>query len=172
MEENVRTVTLNGNPLPLAGSELRVGQPAPNFALLANDLTAIKLSDFAGKVLVISTVPSLDTPTCDLETRRFNQEAASLSDDVRIITVSTDLPFAQIRWCVAAEVEDVLILSDHIDALFGLSYGVLIPGLRLLARVVFVVDPEGVIRYIQRVEELSEEPDYDAVIAAVKDCLA
>jgi thiol peroxidase len=119
-------------------------------------------------VVVISAVPSLDTPVCDMETRRFNSEAAKLSKDIVILTISMDLPFAQKRWCGAAGVDKVVTLSDHREAEFGNSYGVLIKELRLLARAVFVVDAEGVVRYVQLVKEVADEPDYDAVISAAK----
>jgi thiol peroxidase len=119
-------------------------------------------------VVVISAVPSLDTPVCDMETRRFNSEAAKLSDDIVILTISMDLPFAQKRWCGAAGVDKVVTLSDHREAEFGKAYGVLIKELRLLARAVFVIDAEGVVRYVQLVNEVAEEPDYDAVISAAK----
>ncbi|MBW2640150.1 MAG: thiol peroxidase, partial [Deltaproteobacteria bacterium] len=125
------------------------------------------LSSFRGKICVISSVPSLDTPVCDMETRRFNQEAGKLSAEVQMLTISMDLPFAQKRWCGAAGVDNVVTLSDHRNASFGTAYGVLIKELRLLARSVFVVDREGIIRYIQMVNEISEEPDYDAIMNAV-----
>ena len=168
MVERNEAVTMRGNPLTLVGNELNVGQPAPDVEVLDNDLNPIKLSNYRGKVCIVSTVPSLDTPVCDMETRRFNQEAADLGADVAILTISMDLPFAQKRWCGAAGVDSVVTLSDHRDATFGKAYGVLIKELRLLARAVFVVDKEGIIRYCQLVPEIAEEPDYDAVIAAVK----
>jgi thiol peroxidase len=167
MKERTGSITFQGNPLTLLGSELKVGDKAPDFELLDNDLGPVNLSSFGGKVCVISSVPSLDTPVCDMETRRFNEEAGKLGDHVSILTVSMDLPFAQKRWCGAAGVEKVTTLSDHRDAKFGENYGVLIKELRLLARAIFVVDQEGVIQYIQLVKEVTEEPDYDAVIAAV-----
>ena len=160
---------MRGNPLTLIGDELNVGDAAPDFEVLDNDLNPVKLSNYKGKVCIISTVPSLDTPVCDMETRRFNQEAANLDDDIVILTISTDLPFAQKRWCGAAGVDNVITLSDHRDAAVGDTYGVLIKELRLLARAVFVVDKQGVVRYIQLVKEIAEEPDYDAVIAAAKE---
>lgn len=169
MEERSGAVTMRGNPLTLLGKELKVGDAAPDIAVLNNDLAPVKLSAFRGSVCVVSTVPSLDTPTCDMEIRRFNQEAANLGPDVNILTVSTDLPFAQKRWCGAAGVDKVTTLSDHRDAAFGEAYGVLIKELRLLARAVFVVDKEGIIRYIQLVKEIAEEPDYDAVLSAAKE---
>lgn len=160
-------VTMKGNPLSLAGDELKVGQPAPDFEVLDNGLKPIKFSSYKGKVCVISSVPSLDTPVCDMETRKFNQMAVKLSSDVSILTISMDLPFAQKRWCGAAGVDKVVTLSDHRHAEFGNSYGVLIPELRLLARAVFVVDKKGVIQHIQLVREIAEEPDYDAVLQAL-----
>ena len=167
MEEHTGIVTMKGNPLTLIGKEVKVGNPAPDFEVLDNDLSPVKFSSFRGKVCVISSVPSLDTPVCDMETRRFNQEAARLSADVQILTISTDLPFAQKRWCGAAGVDKVVTLSDHRNASFGTAYGVLIKELRLLARSVFVVDREGIIRYIQMVKEITEEPDYEAIMDAV-----
>lgn len=168
MQERSAAVTLHGNPLTLVGKELSIGDAAPDLELLDNDLNPVKLSSFQGKVCVISSVPSLDTPTCDMETRRFNEAAGQLGDDVVILTVSVDLPFAQKRWCAAAGVENVVTLSDHRDAAFGEAYGVLIKELRLLARSIFVIDRNGSIQYIENVKELSEQPNYDAVLAAVQ----
>lgn len=167
MEERTGIITMHGNPLTLLGKELKVGDRAPDFELLDNDLKPVNFSSFSGKVCVISSVPSLDTPVCDMETRRFNEEAGKLGDHVAILTVSMDLPFAQKRWCGAAGVEKVTTLSDHRDAKFGENYGVLIKGLRLLARTVFVVDQKGVIQDVQLVKEVTEEPDYESVIASV-----
>jgi thiol peroxidase len=171
MEERSGAVTMRGNPLTLVGKGLNVGDPAPDVEVMDNDLNPVKLSSYRGKVCIVSTVPSLDTPVCDMETRRFNQEAANLGPEVAILTISTDLPFAQKRWCGAAGVDKVATLSDHREVAFGEAYGILIKELRLLARAVFVVDKEGVIRYIQLVKEIAEEPDYDAVIAAVKELI-
>ena len=168
MEERSAAVTLHGNPLTLLGTELKVGDAVPDVEILDNDLNAVKLSSFKGKICVISAVPSLDTPTCDMETRRFNEAAGKLGDDVVILTVSMDLPFAQKRWCGAAGVESVTTLSDHRDAAFGTAFGILIKELRLLGRSIFVLDRSGIIQYIQNVKELSEEPDYDAVIEATR----
>ena len=167
MIERAGIITMKGNPLTLAGKELKVGDIAPDFEVLDNDLAPVKFSSFRGKICVISSVPSLDTPVCDMETRRFNEEAVKLGENIQILTISMDLPFAQKRWCGAAGVHKVVTLSDHRDASFGTVYGALIKELRLLARIVFVVDGEGVIRYIQVVKEQSEEPDYDAVLEAV-----
>ena len=169
MVERNGAVTMRGNPLTLVGNELNIGEPAPDVEVLDNDLNPVNLSNYKGKVCIVSTVPSLDTPVCDMETRRFNQEAADLGPDVAILTISTDLPFAQKRWCGAAGVDKVVTLSDHRDATFGEAYGVLIKELRLLARAVFVVDKEGIIRYYQLVPEIADEPNYDAVIGAVKE---
>jgi thiol peroxidase len=168
MNERAGMITMRGNPLTLIGQEIKPGNPAPDFESLDNELTPVRLSSFRGKVVIISAVPSLDTPVCDMETRRFNSEAANLSEDIVILTISMDLPFAQKRWCGAAGVDKVVTLSDHREAEFGKAYGVLIKELRLLARAVFVVDAEGVVRYVQLVREVAEEPDYDAVISAAK----
>jgi thioredoxin-dependent peroxiredoxin len=171
MSERSGAVTFQGNPLTLVGSEVKEGNKAPGFELLNNDLSPVKLSSYQGKVVIISAVPSLDTPVCDMETRRFNEEASKLSGDVEVLTVSMDLPFAQKRWCGAAGVTHVTTLSDHRDAGFGQAYGVLIKELRLLARAVFVVDRQGVVRYVETVKEITNEPDYDKALAAVKNCL-
>ena len=169
MEERAGVITMKGNPMTLLGKELKVGEPAPDFEVLDNDLTPVRLSSFKGNVCVVSAVPSLDTPVCDMETRRFNEEAGNLGSDVRILTISMDLPFAQKRWCGAAGVDKVITLSDHRDASFGTTYGVLIKELRLLGRAVFVLDREGTIRYIQIVKEVTDEPDYDSVLKAVNE---
>lgn len=168
MKERTSMITMKGSPLTLIGEEAKVGDPAPDVEVLDNDLSPVKLSSFSGKICVISSVPSLDTPVCDMETRRFNEEAGKLGADVVILTISMDLPFAQARWCGLAGVDKVTTLSDHRDAAFGKAYGVLIKELRLLARAVFVVDREGRIQYIQLVRELTEEPDYEPVLDAVK----
>ncbi|KPK85057.1 MAG: hypothetical protein AMJ81_04220 [Phycisphaerae bacterium SM23_33] len=168
MMERAGAVTFKGSPLTLVGPELKPGEAAPDFRLLDNGLNEVSLSDFAGKRIVLASVPSLDTAVCDTETRRFNQLAADLGPNVVVLTVSMDLPFAQKRWCGAAGIERVVTLSDHRTAAFGAAYGVLIKQLRLLARAVFVVDAGGVIRYIQLVREMTEEPDYDAALKAVR----
>ena len=167
MEERTGIITMKGNGLTLVGHDPVAGETAPDFEVLDNGLAPVAFSSYRGKVRVISSVPSLDTPVCDMETRRFNQEAGDLGDDVVILTISMDLPFAQKRWCGAAGVDRVVTLSDHRGAQFGTSYGVLIKELRLLARAVFVVDREGVLRYRQIVKEVTEEPDYKAVLDAV-----
>ncbi len=169
MPERANLVKMGGKPVTLLGSELKVGDTAPDFAAVGNDLKPVTLSQFKGQVVVISSVPSLDTPVCDMETRRFNTEAASLGPNVVILTVSMDLPFAQKRWCGATGVDRVVTVSDHREAAFGLAYGVLIKEVRLLARAVFVVDRDGIIRYIQFVKETGTEPDYAPVLAAVEE---
>lgn len=169
MTERKDVIKFKGNPLILVGNELKVGDTAPEAEVLANDLSPVKLSGFRGKVCVICTVPSLDTPVCDIQTRKFNEQAASLGDDVVVLTISMDLPFAQQRWCGAANVENVQTLSDHHKAEFGTKFGVLIKELRLLARTVFVVDKKGIIRYIEIVDEVTNEPDYEAALSAVKE---
>jgi len=168
MQERDGIVTMKGNPITLMGTELQVGDKAPDFVAIDNDLNPVSFDSFRGKVCIVSSVPSLDTPVCDMETRRFNDEAGRLGDNVEILTISVDLPFAQKRWCGAAGVDRVQTLSDHRDAAFGQAYGVLIKDLRLLARAVFVVDNEGTIRYMELVKEIASEPDYDAVLKAVK----
>ena len=167
MAERPGVITMKGNPLTLVGQEVHVGDQAPDFEVLANDLSPFKLSSRKGKVVIICSVPSLDTPTCDIETRWFNEEAAKLGPNVVILTISMDLPFAQKRWCGAAGVDRVTTYSDHREAAFGQAYGVLIKELRLLARAVFVVDQAGTLQYIQVVKELANEPDYDEVLKAV-----
>lgn len=171
MDERTGAVTFQGNPLTLIGPEIARGQSAPDVELLANDLSAVKLSSLKGKVCIIAAVPSLDTPVCDMETRRFNEAAEKLGDKVVVLTVSMDLPFAQSRWCGAAGVGNVRTLSDHRDAAFGTAYGILIKELRLLARAVFVVDKQGVVRYTELVKEVTDEPDYDTALAAARSLL-
>lgn len=171
MGERAGAVTMKGNPLTLVGNEIKVGEKAPDFEVIGNDLSSVSLSSFQGKTCIISSVPSLDTPVCEIETMRFNNEAGSLSDDIVILTISMDLPFAQTRWCGAKGVDKVVTLSDHRDAAFGSAYGVLIKELRLLARAVFVVDKEGVVRYVELVKEIADEPNYGAVLEAAKGCV-
>jgi thiol peroxidase len=168
MKERKGLITMKGSPLTLVGNEVKVGEPAPDFEVIANDMSSVKLSSFKGKVCIICSVPSLDTSVCDMETRRFNEEAGKIGSDVVVLTISMDLPFAQKRWCGAAGVKNVQTLSDHRDASFGKAYGVLIKELRLLARAVFVLDRDGIIRYIQIVDELTNEPDYETALDAAK----
>ncbi len=168
MTERTGIITFKGNPMTLLGPELKVGDKAPDFTVADNGLAPVTLAGSAGKIRVISAVPSLDTPVCDTETRRFNQEAAALPDNVVVLTVSLDLPFTQKRWCGAAGIERVTTLSDYRDRSFGLAYGVVIKELMLLSRAIFVIDAANTIRYIQIVPEVTSEPDYAAVLKAVQ----
>ncbi|MBT1073683.1 thiol peroxidase [Geobacter grbiciae] len=168
MQERPGIITFKGNPMTLLGPALVVGDKAPAFTAVDTGLAPVSLADFAGKIKIISAVPSLDTPVCDTETRRFNQEAATLPDNVVLLTVSMDLPFAQKRWCGAAGIDRVKTLSDYRDRSFGLAYGVVIKELMLLSRSIFVIDATDTIRYIQHVPEVTSEPDYAAVLAAAK----
>ncbi|WP_339193213.1 thiol peroxidase [Aeribacillus sp. FSL W8-0870] len=160
-------VTFKGNPVTLLGNEVKVGDKAPDFKVLANDLSEVTLADTKGQVRIISVVPSIDTGVCDAQTRRFNEEASKL-DNVKILTISMDLPFAQQRWCGANGIENVQLLSDHRDASFGQAYGVLIKELRLLARAVFVVDSNDNVTYVEYVSEATNHPNYEAAIEAAK----
>lgn len=169
--ERKGVITFKGNPMTLLGPELKAGDRAPVFTVVDTALYPVTLGSYAGKIKVISAVPSLDTPVCDTETRRFNQEAAGLPDKVAVLTISLDLPFAQKRWCGAAGIDRVTTLSDYRDRSFGLGYGVLIKELMLLSRSIFVIDGSDTIRYIQHVPEVTQEPDYAAVLAAVKGLL-
>jgi thiol peroxidase len=167
MTERTGIITSRGNPVTLVGNEVKVGDKAPDFVALANDSSPVSFSSFRGKVCVLSSVLSLDTAVCNAETRRIDHEAERLGPDVTILTISMDLPFAQKRWADAAGMNRVQALSDHREASFGTSYGLLIKESRLLARAVLLVDREGIIRYIQLVKETSQEPDYDEVLSAL-----
>jgi len=166
MKERTGLVTMKGRGLTLVGNEVKTGQKAPDFEVVANDLSTVKFSSFQGKVCIISSVPSLDTSVCDKMTRRFNEETSALPEDVVVLTISMDLPFAQKRWCGAANIDKVQTFSDHRSASFGTAFGVLIKEIRLLARAVFVVDKDGTIRYMQIVGELTNEPDYQSALDA------
>lgn len=166
--ERPKATTMRGNPLTLLGPEHKSGDRLPEFTLVDNGLKPVTAADTAGKVRIFSVVPSLDTPVCDMQTRRFNEEAGKLSDRVKVITVSMDLPFAQKRWCGAAGVNNVQTLSDYQTGEFGLAMGTLIKELRLESRAIFVVDPQGTIRYVQYVPEIAEHPDYDKALAAAR----
>jgi thioredoxin-dependent peroxiredoxin len=161
------SITFGGNPVTLLGSEVKVGDKAPNFTVLANDLSPVTLEDSKGSVRLISVVPSLDTGVCDAQTRRFNEEAAKF-DNVQILTISVDLPFAQGRWCGAAGVDKVQTLSDHRDLSFGEAYGIAMQENRLLARAVFVVDSNDTVTYAEYVSEATDHPNYEAAIEAAK----
>ena len=168
MPELANLVTMKGNPVTLIGKEVQIGQSAPDCTLTANDLSDVKLSSFKGKKVVLSVVPSLDTPVCDLQTKRFNTESAKFDKDVVVLTISMDLPFAQKRWCGATGSKNVQTLSDYRSAAFGEAYGVLVKGLRLLTRAIFIVDAKGTIRYKQIVNEITTEPNYTEALTALK----
>jgi thiol peroxidase len=167
MVKRTGVITFGGNPVTLAGNEIKVGAKAPDFYALNSKLQPVKLSDFDGKVRIISVFPSIDTPVCAAQTRRFNVEAANLGD-VQILTVSCDLPFALGRFCAAEGIDKEITLSDHKELDFGLKYGFAIDELRLLSRGVVGVDNDGVVKLVENVKEITEEPDYDSAIEAVK----
>ncbi|WIV20648.1 thiol peroxidase [Paenibacillus polygoni] len=170
-QERSGVATFKGSPLTLIGPELKAGDPAPNFTLNKDLLTEVTLSDYAGKIKLISVVPSLDTGVCDAQTRRFNEEAASLGENVVILTVSADLPFAQARWCGAAGVDKVVTLSDYKTNSFGQAYGVLIKEFALDMRSIFVIDANDKITYVEYLAEMAEPPNFEAAIQAVKELL-
>lgn len=161
-------VTFKNGPVTLIGNEVKVGDQAPDFTVVANDLSEVTLKDSEGKIRLFSVVPSLETGVCDKQTRTFNEAAANLGDNVVIYTVSMDLPFAQKRWCGAAGIDNVVTVSDHREASFGEAYGVHMKELRLLARSIFVVDETGKVTYVEYVPEGTDHPNYDAAIEAVK----
>ncbi|MFY9558268.1 MAG: thiol peroxidase [Blastocatellia bacterium] len=163
-------VTFKGNPVSLTGSEVKVGDTAPDFKIQKSDMSEYSLGSSAGKTRVILTVPSLDTPVCDTETKRFNEEASKIPG-VEIACISMDLPFAMKRWCAATGVDKIVTASDHRDASFGEKYGVLIKGGpldHLHARAVFVVGPDDKVKYTEYVSDIASQPDYDAALAAAK----
>jgi thiol peroxidase len=165
--ERPGATTLKGNPLTLIGPELKAGEAAPDFSLVDTSLKPVTLQDTAGQVRIISVIPSLDTPVCDAQTKRFNEEAAKMPG-VKIITVSMDLPFAQKRWCNTFDVNQVTMLSDHKDASFGSNYGTLIKELRIESRAIFVLDPDNKVRHAEYVKEVADFPNYEAALAAAR----
>jgi len=165
--ERPGATTLRGNPKTLIGPELKPGDTAPDFNVVDNSLNPVTLSDTGNKVRIISVVPSLDTPVCDAQTKKFNEEVANLPG-VDILTVSMDLPFAQKRWCGAFGVDRVKMLSDHKDGSFGSNYGTLIKELRIESRAIFVVDPDNKIRHVEYVKEVADHPNYEAALAAAR----
>lgn len=171
MKERFGLITLKGQPVTLIGNGIQEGDTAPDFQAIDNNMKLFNFSSVGEKITIITSVPSLDTPVCDLEAKRFNQEAAGLGPDIRILVISMDLPFAQKRWCAAAGVAGVTTLSDHKDASFGIQYGVLIKEVRLLARAVFVVSPQRIVRYIELVKEVSQEPNYEMALDAARKLL-
>ena len=169
MEKRTGVVTFAGNPIALLGKEVKVGDKAPAFTLLDTGLGENTLADYAGKVKVISVVPSLDTGVCDAQTRWFNQNVSKLGENVVVLTVSVDLPFAQKRWCGAAGIDQVETLSDHRDLSFGENYGFILEGLRLLSRGIVVIDKDDVVRYVEYVPEVTSAVNFDAAEAATKE---
>ena len=170
-QERTGVATFKDSPITLVGPELKAGDSAPDFVISKNLLEEASLSDYAGKIKLISVVPSLDTGVCDAQTRRFNSEAAELGDEVVILTISMDLPFAQARWCGASGIDRVITLSDYKSASFGEAYGVLIKEFRLDMRSIFVVDKNNTITYVEYLNEMTEHPNYEAAVAAVKSLL-
>jgi len=169
--EREGVVTVGGNPVTLLGNETKQGDPAPDFTALNTDMKPVSLSDFRGKVIVLATVGSFDTGTCDTEGNKFNEKIGEFGDSVACIFVSCDLPFAQKRWCGAHGIENLMTLSDYRDHSCGLNYGMLVKESKLLARAIFVIDQDWVVRYVQIVPEVAHEPEYDPVIDEVRDLL-
>ena len=167
-QERKGVITFKGNPLTLVGPELKAGDKAPDFKALAKDLSEVTLATSKGKTRLISVVPSVDTPVCEVQTKRFNEEASKLPANVVVYTLSVDLPFAQTRFCGAQHADKITCLSDHRDASFGKAYGVLIKELRLLTRAIFVVGPEDKIQYVEVVKEVTQHPDYEKALNALK----
>lgn len=166
--ERSGAVTFKGQPMTLVGPELKPGDKAPDFTIIDQSLQPVSLKDYAGKVILLSVVPSLDTGICSAQTKRFNEEAGKLPEDVAVLTVSMDLPFAQARFCGAENIDRVKVLSDHRDASFAQAYGTLVKELRLECRAIFVIDRDGIIRYVEYVPEIASHPNYDAALEAVK----
>jgi len=166
--ERANAVTFLGNPLTLIGNPLSPGDPAPDATVLRQDLTPVRIHDYKGNTLLISVVPSLDTSVCSAQTKRFNEEASQLPDTVKVLTISMDLPFAQKRFCGAEHIDRIEVLSDHREGAFGQAYGVLVKELRVLCRAVFVVDPQGTVRYAEYVPEIAQHPNYDAALTAAR----
>ncbi|MFX3633795.1 MAG: thiol peroxidase [Candidatus Pristimantibacillus sp.] len=167
-QERTGVATFKGNPITLIGPELKVGDKAPDFLINKSLVESVSLKDFAGKVKLISVVPSIDTGVCDAQTRRFNEEAASLGDNVTVLTVSVDTPFAQSRWCGAAGIDKVILLSDYKTNSFGQAYGVYINEFGLDMRSIFVIDANDTIQYVEYLTEMTEHPNYEQAVTAVK----
>lgn len=165
--ERKNATTLKGNPFTLIGAEVKVGQKAPEFSVLDGSLQPVSLASSKGKTRLIISVPSLDTPVCDAETRKFNEAAANIPG-VEVLVVSVDLPFAQGRFCQTAGIKNLKMTSDHRDTSFGKAYGTLIKELRLLSRAVFVVDQNDTVQYVEYVGEVADHPNYDAALNALK----
>ncbi|MEM0950826.1 MAG: thiol peroxidase [Cyanobacteria bacterium P01_H01_bin.74] len=171
MTERNNVVTFKGNALTLVGPELKIGEKAPDFCVIANDMSEMTMQQTSKKMRLLISVPSLDTPVCDMEVRRFNEEAAKM-DNVEVIVISMDLPFAQSRWCGAQGIEAVKTVSDHRDGNFGMQYGVMVKELRLNARAIFVVDANDMLVYQEIVPEMTHEPNYEAALKAISQQVA
>ncbi|MFC5469177.1 thiol peroxidase [Cohnella suwonensis] len=169
VQERTGVATLAGQAITLLGPELKIGDKAPDFRISRELLTEVSLADYKGKIKLISVVPSLDTGVCDAQTRRFNQEAANLGENVVILTISVDLPFAQSRFCTTAGIDKVVALSDYKHRSFGQAYGVLIKELQLDQRAIFIVDADDTIRYVEYLKEMTDHPDYEAALQASRD---
>jgi len=168
VQERKGVITFKGNPMTLLGPEIKVGDQAPDFKVTANDLSEVTLASTKGKVRLMSVVPSLDTPVCDMQTKRFNEEASNFPGNVVVLTLSVDLPFAQARWCGATGSDKVQTLSDYKESSFGEAYGVLIKELRLLSRAIFIVGADDKVQYVEYVKEVTEHPNYDQVLNALR----
>ncbi|MCF6365553.1 MAG: thiol peroxidase [Bacteroidales bacterium] len=168
MKQNNIKITFAGNPMPLSGQEIKIGDKAPDFTTVGNDLKPVNFSDYKGKIRIISVFPSLDTGVCALQNKRFNQEAAE-NKDIEIISVSVDLPFAQKRFCGAEGIDAAVTVSDHKDLDFGIKYGFVMEPLRLLARGVIVVDKDDTVKHVEYVSEVTTEPDYEAALKVAKE---
>jgi thioredoxin-dependent peroxiredoxin len=171
-EERSGAVTMRGNPMTLIGKELKVGDKAPGFTLVGKDMKPVTLDNFKGKVKIIASIPSLDTPVCDAETRRFNEEASKLPGDVQVVTVSMDLPFAAARWCGAAGVDKVATASDYRGGKFGEDYGAMIKELYLHARAIFVADKNDKLVHVEYVKEVANQPNFEAALDAARKAAA
>jgi thiol peroxidase len=169
VQERTGVATVGGNPVTLLGPEIKVGDQAPDFKVNKDLMTEVSLADYAGKIKLISVVPSVDTATCDAQTRRFNVEADKLGDNVVILTISVDLPFAQSRFCGAAGIDKVITLSDYKHRNFGQAYGVLIKEIQLDQRAIFLVDANNTVRYVEYLSEMKEHPNYDAALEALRE---
>lgn len=165
----MKVITFGGNPVTLSGEQVKAGDKAPEFTALDNSLKPVKLNDFKGKVKLISVFPSIDTSVCSVQNHKFNKAASEFGDKVAFIAISNDLPFALKRFCGAEGINNLVTLSDHRDLEFGTNYGFLIKELRLLARGVVVIDKDNVIRYVDYVPEIANEPNYEAALSALKE---
>jgi len=168
MDKNNLNLTFKGNPVTMLGAEVKVGDTAPDFVVLGGALNPVKLSDYKGKVVILSVFPSIDTPVCATQNRMFNKEAASLGEDIVVLGISNDLPFAQSRFCGAEGIDQVTTVSDYKDLDFSSKYGYLIESLRLLARGTVVIDKEGVVKFVEYVPEITDEPNYEAALNVAK----